>query len=277
MDISIANRLYEYRKKSGLSQEELAAKLGISRQSVSKWERAEASPDTDNLINLAKIYDVTIDKLLYGSPESDENSSESTDEDNVTAETPDESDDHPQNAETDDKDGKEDKDATVKISPGNVFINDGKDNVHIAWDGIHVKSKSGDNVHIGSGGAHIFKNGVEVYPKKHGRSSILFEAPVALIITVIYFIISPIWNIWHPAWLLFLLIPVITSVFSAIKHRNANRFCFPVFVTALYLYIGFLHSAWHPWWVLFITIPLYYSVVSWIRRANGHADDDDDF
>lgn len=277
MDISIANRLYEYRKKSGLSQEELAAKLGISRQSVSKWERAEASPDTDNLINLAKIYDVTIDKLLYGSPESDENSSESTDEENVAAETPDESDDRPQNAETDDEDSKEDKDATVKISPGNVFINDGKDNVHIAWDGIHVKSKSGDNVHIGSGGAHIFKNGVEVYPKKHDRTSMLFEAPVAIIITAIYFIISPIWNIWHPAWLLFLLIPIIHSVFSAIKHRDASRFSFPVFVTALYLYIGFQHSAWHPWWVLFITIPLYYSVVAWIKRAKGRDNDDDDF
>ena len=64
MNIEIANRLLEYRKKSGLSQEELAEKLDISRQSVSKWERAEASPDTDNLIELAKIYGVTMDDLL---------------------------------------------------------------------------------------------------------------------------------------------------------------------------------------------------------------------
>ena len=64
MNIEIANRLLEYRKKSGLSQEELAEKLNISRQSVSKWERAEASPDTDNLIELAKIYGVTMDDLL---------------------------------------------------------------------------------------------------------------------------------------------------------------------------------------------------------------------
>ena len=64
MNIEIANRLLEYRKKSGLSQEELAEKLNISRQSVSKWERAESSPDTDNLIELAKIYNVTLDDLL---------------------------------------------------------------------------------------------------------------------------------------------------------------------------------------------------------------------
>ena len=64
MNIKIANRLLEFRKRSGLSQEELAEKLNITRQSVSKWERAESAPDTDNLIELAKIYGVTLDDLL---------------------------------------------------------------------------------------------------------------------------------------------------------------------------------------------------------------------
>ncbi len=64
MTIEIANRLIQLRKKHGLSQEELADKLGLSRQAVSKWERAEASPDTDNLICLAKLYGVSLDELL---------------------------------------------------------------------------------------------------------------------------------------------------------------------------------------------------------------------
>ena len=72
MTIEIANRLVELRKKSGLSQEELADKLGISRQSVSKWERAESSPDTDNLICLAKIYGVSLDELLSSDQEVEE-------------------------------------------------------------------------------------------------------------------------------------------------------------------------------------------------------------
>ena len=64
MTIEIADRLIKLRKKHGLSQEELADKLGLSRQAVSKWERAEASPDTDNLICLAKLYGVSLDELL---------------------------------------------------------------------------------------------------------------------------------------------------------------------------------------------------------------------
>lgn len=64
MNVETANRLQMLRKKNNLSQEELAEKIGISRQAVSKWERAEASPDTDNLILLAKLYGVTLDDLL---------------------------------------------------------------------------------------------------------------------------------------------------------------------------------------------------------------------
>lgn len=64
MNLQIANRLLQLRKERGLSQEELADQLGISRQAVSKWERAEASPDTDNLICLAKLYNVSLDYLL---------------------------------------------------------------------------------------------------------------------------------------------------------------------------------------------------------------------
>ena len=64
MNIEIANRLVNLRKSNNLSQEALAAKLGISRQAVSKWERAEASPDTDNLILLARLYNVSLDELL---------------------------------------------------------------------------------------------------------------------------------------------------------------------------------------------------------------------
>ena len=65
MDVQIADRLVKLRTKHGFSQEELAGKIGVSRQAVSKWERAESSPDTDNLIALAKVYNLKIDDLIY--------------------------------------------------------------------------------------------------------------------------------------------------------------------------------------------------------------------
>lgn len=88
MNIETANRLLQYRKKMNLSQEELAARIGVSRQAVSKWERAEASPDTDNLILLADIYGVSLDELLKGEKET-ESETQSEDPENNAENNPD--------------------------------------------------------------------------------------------------------------------------------------------------------------------------------------------
>lgn len=64
MNLEIATRLVQLRKANGYSQEALAEKLGVSRQAISKWERAESSPDTDNLIALASLYGMSLDTLL---------------------------------------------------------------------------------------------------------------------------------------------------------------------------------------------------------------------
>ena len=64
--MSLGNNIYELRSKANLSQEELAAKLGVSRQSVSKWETDASVPDVDKLIQLSKIFEVTLDELVNG-------------------------------------------------------------------------------------------------------------------------------------------------------------------------------------------------------------------
>lgn len=69
MNVETAQRLADLRRSKGFSQEGLARKLGLSRQAVSKWERAESSPDTENLISLAKLYGVSLDELLNPSDE----------------------------------------------------------------------------------------------------------------------------------------------------------------------------------------------------------------
>ena len=60
------NRLYELRKRKGLSQEELANKLNVSRQTVSKWESEQSTPDVEKIILLSDLFEVTLDELVTG-------------------------------------------------------------------------------------------------------------------------------------------------------------------------------------------------------------------
>lgn len=62
--MNLSNKIYEMRKAQGLSQEQLAEKLNVSRQSVSKWESGEAIPELERLIAISKIFNVTTDYLL---------------------------------------------------------------------------------------------------------------------------------------------------------------------------------------------------------------------
>lgn len=72
----LADKIIELRKKNGLSQEELAEKMNVSRQSVSKWEGAQSVPDLNKIIALSKIFGVSTDYLLKDEIESPEFSSE---------------------------------------------------------------------------------------------------------------------------------------------------------------------------------------------------------
>ena len=60
----LADKIIDLRKKNGWSQEELAEKLGVSRQAVSKWGSGASDPSTTNLIALAKLFGVAPEDLL---------------------------------------------------------------------------------------------------------------------------------------------------------------------------------------------------------------------
>ena len=60
----LADKITEERKKNGWSQEELAEKLGVSRQAVSKWESGQSDPSTTNLMALAKLFGIAPEDLL---------------------------------------------------------------------------------------------------------------------------------------------------------------------------------------------------------------------
>lgn len=58
------NNLKLFRKQNGYTQEQVAERLGVSRQAVAKWERGESTPDIENVIALADMYEVTVDSLV---------------------------------------------------------------------------------------------------------------------------------------------------------------------------------------------------------------------
>lgn len=213
MNIEIANRLLELRKKAGLSQEELANRLGISRQSVSKWERAESSPDTDNLICLAKIYNVSLDEIL-NTDESIEEIAKST------------------KAKTDEK---------IQIIKGDkCMIINGKGTTYVPRFSQRQKRKI-SKMHkfpfpifitilyliLGTlfNWWHpgwllfltipLYYTLVEAIIKK---SAAIFAYPV--LVTIVFFILGFYYNWWHPGWVIFATIPLYYSLISFAKGKN---------------------------------------------------------
>jgi transcriptional regulator with XRE-family HTH domain len=69
--MNLGEKIQKHRKQKGMSQEELASQITVSRQAVSKWELGESVPDTENVIQLSKLFAVSTDYLLNDDYESD--------------------------------------------------------------------------------------------------------------------------------------------------------------------------------------------------------------
>ena len=280
MNIETANRLLQYRKENNLSQEELAEKIGVSRQAVSKWERSEASPDTDNLIRLAEIYGVSLDEMLTGKktqaepqaqpepePQADEAKSEAFEPDPDT------------NYKRYDK---------VSFKNGiHVESKDG-DKVHISYkDGVNVYEKNGDKVHVSWDGIQVEENGKNhIYTDENGHVYVDEEIQNAHWSNSHYRVLTrfPFWAIaligflawgfsgacfgWGLSWICFLSIPVYYSLIDAIFKKNPSHFAYPVLTAAAYIIFGYfgICGGWAYGWIVFITIPIYYIVCRLIKK-----------
>ena len=64
--MNMADRIQYLRKQKGFSQEELADKVGVSRQAVSKWESEQSTPDLEKIIIMSELFEVTTDYILKG-------------------------------------------------------------------------------------------------------------------------------------------------------------------------------------------------------------------
>lgn len=278
MNLEIATRLVGLRKANKLSQEALAEKLGISRQAVSKWERAEASPDTDNLIALAKLYHVSLDELLKINEEEETDSAGGVDvgTDGIAGGSAASAGMRGAEGEVLPADTREAGESITEQAAGSCreggqeATGGGEDDVYIGLKGIHVKSHSGEEVHIDRRGihvrdmksdVHIGGNGVFV----NGEKVRSVEIPLGVLAIIIYIVIGFCFDLWHPGWLLFILIPIISSLVDAVCKRDASLFQYPVFAFGIFLYAGIVHTLWHPAWVVFLTIPIFYFLTGAVK------------
>ncbi len=267
MNIEIANRLVNLRKSNYLSQEALAEKLGISRQAVSKWERAEASPDTDNLIQLAKLYHVSLDELLMLHEE--EPAARNEEEDTLAGgsegEDVQEGGSGRKNTQADGNDrkdvleggsdrknvpvgendredmwtgGESDEDIMPEKGMNEEKERKERENeeecVDVGLEGVHIKDRDGSEVHIGWNGIHVDdkEKGDNVHIDKKG-------------------------------------VYVNGKKYDGYSIFFGN-FPFAALICILYVIIGTLFQAWHPGWLLFLLIPLWYSFVSAVKHENAN-------
>jgi len=238
MTIEIANRLVEFRKKKGYSQEQIAEMLGVSRQSVSNWESGEVTPSIEYFGQLAKIYGCTIDDL-YNT------------EKNV--------DDVLKEEEKYKKEKK--KTDTVNINPS----------------GIHIKSEDGDEVHIGASGIHVYENSEVVDAPIKNSYRWETVSGIITGISVIAFIVAYLilgflgekgsWGRW---WVLLVLIPVPGCIVEMFRHKKFSDFPMALVVTFLYLFAGTFYGRWSPEWVIFFAIPVYHIIAGGIDKLIGH-------
>lgn len=300
MDLAMAQRLVDRRKAAGLSQEALAAQLGVSRQAVSKWERSESSPDTDNLIAFAALYGVSLDELLYGEAASDADGSE--DGSTETVDEAKEAEDSAEHADCGDKPL-----VDISLARGIHVIDPNKgEEVHVGWNGIHVTNeRKGEEVHVGPDGVHVdtleddghsvhtdddgtvtidgetFSSWKEAHDKldhhgKHfhtkvGRTWNKFPFPA--LVALAYLVLGIVYGTWAAGLFLVFLIPVYYAFGDFIDQRHLSKLIdvvYSVSAEAWFLYMWLCLEQPHPAWVILITIPVVKALMRWCRKQRKH-------
>jgi transcriptional regulator with XRE-family HTH domain len=201
----LGNKLYELRKQAGLSQEAFAEKLGVSRQAVSKWECGASLPDTDNLITIANLYNISLDELI-GRPapaKADEAQDEEDEDEKEDAEA--------EAYYSDDGTPADTKRKTLRILhalPYPIFATA----VFLLW-GFLLD---------GWGIAWTVFITIPVYYSvlECVRTKRLSPFAYPVFITFVYCLLGMQWDLWHPFWILYITIPIYYAAASAIDKRK---------------------------------------------------------
>lgn len=205
MSIKQGDYLKQLRIQNNLSQEKLGERLGLSRQSVSKWEQGYATPDTENLLKLSELYNIPVDTILRcGETEDEENKEIIENEDAMPKSFV--SDSHEKKPET--KiifiEKQEHKEKKVHKKRGWLFVSYPIIMVLLyAVIGSYFGAKGWITGWIVLLTIPLFYTGIIAAEKK---KPIIFCYPVLALL--VYLLFGFFASLWHPMWIIFITIPI---------------------------------------------------------------------
>lgn len=208
---NFSRTLCDLRKRENLSQEELAERINVSRQAISKWERGEAYPDIENLVALSRLFDVTLDFLVNGTEIGTEPKKEG--EQTVKIEIG-----NADNDDDDDNDEEDDDDPSVVESkrrfrlwyelPYPILVTI----AYLLWGFLADGWDIGWTLYVT---VPVYYSAIDCIRRKQ-----LTPFCYPAFVTFVYLLIGMTRGLWHPWWVLFISIPVFYLIASAIDKRK---------------------------------------------------------
>ena len=155
--------------------------------------------------------------------------------------------------------------------------------VNIDSNGIHIKDEDGQEVHVTKSGIKIKdeegesrKVKVTVIKDKKQRLNALISLITTFGVIIAYILLGTIAGLWGQAWVLFLLVIIIPSIFDSIYQKKFRKFSYAATVVFVYLLLNVWvlePPLWHPLWVMFVTIPVFYAITSFIKHFRDPDED----
>lgn len=205
--MNLGERLFELRKTKNLTQDEVAEKLNVTRQTVSKWETNQSSPDFDKIVPISELFEIGVEELLTGKKEEKQGKEEVQEEKVITKQ--------------------EAKEKSAKVVSGSIFIYIlAVALIMILVPVKHVNPIVASSIFlilIGWATARIIKNYMSMpkfektkEEKKEEKIIKQINGIIGSICVALYFIVSFTTIAWHITWVIFIINGLICQVVKLI-------------------------------------------------------------
>lgn len=205
--MNLGEKLFELRKTKNLTQDEVAEKLNVTRQTVSKWETNQSSPDFDKIVPICELFEIGVEELLTGKKEEKQDENEEQEEKVLTKQ--------------------EAKEKSAKVVSGSIFIYIlAVALIMILVPVKHVNPIIASSIFlilIGWATARIIKNYMSMpkfektkEEKKEEKIIKQINGIIGSICVALYFIVSFTTMAWHITWVIFIINGLICQVVKLI-------------------------------------------------------------